>query len=269
MFTCVYNYTLDERDVMSQSLTEELREQESTRMLFKNHELIKKLIYILLSIGRGKGRTSLHDLVRSILQKHGSQANIVSYRSLKKGYSDLTYNLFEKYKTTEAYRTVSEHRFELELKKYTNREVLTSVWIGNHCNDFFLPSYRRNTHRGVIFKGLVFEIQGSVHEEKSKRNRDEYKESFLTSLGIEVIQIKNSAIYSRTTEGIFEGFNDNPPLDSTDKRNVWARIFIETIARCHHKVDDDFLSKCLMLNPEVIKSLLLIIKSHKYLGGKL
>ena len=138
-------------------------------------------------------------------------------------------------------RTHKERAFVENLRTFNAKTILHSVWIGNHCMDIFVPNVRSALGDGRRMRGLVFEIDGDVHFYEDKMRKDEIKSDILKMIGIGETAIPNWQFGEKTIKAIQAGLNGLRPLDSRERRRLWRRIYLLTIAiqmndKCFYEV---------------------------------
>lgn len=133
-------------------------------------------------------------------------------------------------RTRETHRTMSEHHFQVCTQSLTKTHVTNQVWIGNHCADYFTTSLglrRENHNRGFTQKGIVFEIDGSSHDNPIKQKKDDYKNEFLLSVGILPLRIKNNDVCIAKIKSYLLKLS---PISSHDRNRLKNKIALLTCA---------------------------------------
>lgn len=119
-------------------------------------------------------------------------------------------------------------RFKQEWKTW----LYPQTWIGNFCVDIFIPAlgaFKPDMQRGYLLKGLVFEIDGGVHESEQKMKKDLFKEKSLSDIGIQVWRLKDKQVYDGKTpvrKSINKYFG---VVCSRERLRIWGRIYLITI----------------------------------------
>ena len=63
-------------------------------------------------------------------------------------------------------------------------------------------------------KGVVIEVDGDTHAEEDQKTRDEERERYLESLGLQVIRYTNQEVL-KNLDGVLEDLNKKLSRDST------------------------------------------------------
>lgn len=138
----------------------------------------------------------------------------------------------------ESQRTKTEEKVFQELRSYYKGQIFRSFWIGNRNVDFFLPSLRGDSALQSIkgfqgsryFKGLVIEVDGSIHDRKFKMSKDNSKYQLLHKLDIGLLTIENRDMNSEVTLSMLRFIKNLKTVDSRQKRRVFRNVYIKTIA---------------------------------------
>jgi very-short-patch-repair endonuclease len=117
-------------------------------------------------------------------------------------------------------RTASERLFERIWKQETNIKIYSSMVIGRSPVDFFTPA---------IKEGIVFELDGEIHQEELKNRKDNRHEEQLKSLGVSVMRIENDETHELRTRKCIRHLTGQRLTDSRKRRRIFRRIYIETI----------------------------------------
>lgn len=140
----------------------------------------------------------------------------------------------------ECYRTPAERAFLMRVQSASKKAVHTSLWIGAHCTDLFVPNVRSQTNGHQVMRGLAIEIDGDAHNHEEKMRKDELKLMTLSMIGIGVLSVPNNEFGEKTVQHILGNLNRLRPLDSRDRRRLWTRIYALTLAI--HLSDKQFSS---------------------------
>lgn len=200
------------------SLNSKLRNEfeEKQKVLAKTNELMKLLKTLTLL---SNGKTNTKQNMRDALGINEGEKTSVTNETLKKAYYDLVEKLNCKH-ASESQRTIYEINFAKQIKKYTRRKFYQSVWIQNHCVDFFFPQLK-----------LVVELNGGIHNVEYKMRKDDRRDCNLEKLGIKVHNLDNE--YSNTVVfEIIRLIKDSKTIGSTNLKRLWRNIYIATLA-CH------------------------------------
>ncbi len=128
-------------------------------------------------------------------------------------------------------RTQEEQRIARELRKNSQIDIKSSVWIGGICVDLFFPGLGARKHRAGTraMRGLAIEINGGVHNHPVKMKKDEYRSKVLDRLHIGLTVIENYD-FSSTVCSILDRIGHGFILDHRARKRIWKRIFAETLA---------------------------------------
>lgn len=147
-----------------------------------------------------------------------------TFPELKEVYGQIVHRLNLKYK-----ESLMRPQMEIDwFKLITNhRRILfhRTIWIGNNNFDLFTASLAfRNQENKKSNLGLVFEIDGSIHNTEPKMKKDLYAEESLNRLNISLYRInKFHKMDARTILG------QTRMTDSKERRRIWTKIYLETI----------------------------------------
>ena len=125
--------------------------------------------------------------------------------------------------------TYSEELVEIWFKTNTRLKFYHLFWIGNHCVDFFTPSIKGTSENGKAGKGLVVEVDDSIHDREFKQRKDELMSKNLMALNIPVTTIKNGDLNEATVQSLFSGLSQLPKTTSRERKKILRRIYLETI----------------------------------------
>lgn len=117
-------------------------------------------------------------------------------------------------------RTGSERLFERLWREETGMKLYPSLVIGRSPVDFFTPS---------IKKGIVFEVDGGIHNSELKGIKDNRHEEQLKGLGIAVSRVSNDQSKAPRTRKTLHGLRLLRLTDTRTRRRIFRRIYIETI----------------------------------------
>lgn len=147
---------------------------------------------------------------------------------IKKAYIELVKK--KNASSREHERTSHERQLAYRLMIFTNKAILASTWIGHHCFDLFIPNVRSEIGEGRRMRGLAIEVDGDVHNLESKMRKDERKSEILQMIGVGQTHIPNLEFNEPTVKIIQERLKGLKPLDSRERRRLWKRIYLITIA---------------------------------------
>ncbi len=139
-----------------------------------------------------------------------------------------------KEKNLETTKTIHEIRAKKLIEQNFKFKFFTSFWIGNFNIDLFFPQLR-----------LAIEIDGDIHNQQAKMNKDNYKEYVLhQKFKIIILRLKNDEVVTKLIP-ILEEIKSNPIhlLSSKAKKRLMRNIYIFTIATIAHDLDEiaDFI----------------------------
>lgn len=134
-----------------------------------------------------------------------------------------------------SHRKIVEKTFaEIELYKaitsFSQTQVCPSVWIGNKNIDLFMPTLEGFViGKGRRFHGVAIEVDGGVHNLRSKSYKDNDKEEFLHWMDILTIRIQNTQVLTKNAlESLFQSYYFRP-ADTRAKRRMWKKIYLVTL----------------------------------------
>lgn len=161
-----------------------------------------------------------------------------SFIDLKTEYEALSSSLTEK--NLETLRTTAEVRFLKKAQTLSNKKIYTSIWIGSHCVDLFLPNVRSLTalYPQAVMRGLAIELNGDCHKYELKSKKDARKVNQLFALGIGVHYIDNWDLAEPLVTEITKLISGFRQLDSRERIRMWTRVYAFTLAI--HLSNEDF-----------------------------
>lgn len=180
-------------------------------------------------------------LSRKSLRCFGIFIEKIHHKKIISEYEKLSSELAQ---TMPAQKTPSETNFKLVLEKYTDMIPRTSFWIGPHCVDFFFPQYHSRAtpfgQKTQRFQGLVFEIDGSIHDQEPKMKKDEQKANALRDLGIYVQSVDNRTVNYQFVANTFYRLGVAQHNDTRSVRRLLCRLGMLTIFtwRPFKKIDE-------------------------------
>ena len=151
------------------------------------------------------------------------------FEQLKSKYLDLEKKL--NLSNPETFKTSAEIRFKKSLKMHSKKQFLSSVWIGSHCIDLFIPNIR--SHQNFpkkVMRGLAIEIDGDSHKREQKCIKDERKGYELLSIGIGTMHVPNWEFNETTIKSVLASISTLPTLDTRDRTRLLTRIYLYTLA---------------------------------------
>jgi hypothetical protein len=152
------------------------------------------------------------------------------FNILKRKYWKLTTALDKKY--PDSYRTKSEKDLIFQFRIHTRLQILTSFWIGFRNFDLFFPRVAGYSMVGDPgrMRGLVIEVDGSIHNETFKLKKDLAKQRLLHELGIGLATIENCDLNESTVVAICKNLAKQNTHDHRSKIRLWRKIFLITLA---------------------------------------
>lgn len=201
-----------------------LAEEESLRSSpTNNYELKQGILRALYKIGSGQDTK----LSRAIGQtKQLLNVKALSHKQLENFYFDVCKKLNCGPRARESHPTFPEQQCAKYLKDFTRVKFYQSIWIGNHCVDFYLQRL-----------GLVIEIDGGIHSSETKMKKDNYAEKeFKRSYKMCVARFNNEDI-SRLESTVFHLLRQSKKINTKAIRRRNRDIFINTMA-CHCSMAD-------------------------------
>lgn len=180
----------------------------------ESHKGVKVLRCLLLL---KSGSTSQKQQVRELLKLNKGAVSNVSDASLEDVYKQVCEMLNVKYQP-ETSRTFPEKIFKSEFKKYTRVDIFSSVWIGAHCVDLFIPRAR-----------IAVEINGYIHDREFKMLKDNHKESCLGQLNIMSYNVNNNDVVKEALT-LASLTKERKHIGSVNVKRLWRDIYIHTIA---------------------------------------
>lgn len=151
------------------------------------------------------------------------------FDDLKRVYMLITDRLNQEHnrKAGERHQTLSERSVIAKIERSCKLTVHSQVWIGTRCVDIFIPSVAGKFPKRA--KGLIIEIDGSVHDRAAKMKKDQSKENLLRSLGIMCTCLLNENLADKSTQKLLEEIGSMPRLTSREKKRLWKKIYFATI----------------------------------------
>lgn len=127
-------------------------------------------------------------------------------------------------------RTGPERELYQRLKDASRKQILRSVWIGRHCIDLFVPNLKSESIGASVMRGLAIEVDGDVHNYEGKMRKDHNKVQTLFSIGVAQATVLNTDLSKPTVLSMIQKINVLPTLDSRERRRLWRRIYLITLA---------------------------------------
>lgn len=147
-----------------------------------------------------------------------------TFAELKEIYGQIVHRLNLKYK-----ESLMRPKMEVDWFKIITCsqriDFRRTMWIGNHNFDIFTASLALKKQKSSKSNlGLVFEIDGSIHNTEPKMKKDNYVEESLNRLNIGLYRINN---FHKMDIGHI--LQQTRRTDSKERRRIWTKIYLETI----------------------------------------
>jgi len=199
---------------------QELKNLESENLKFKKRIDIFRIAF------KFSKQNETKKILRQILQripKYNRKNLIEQYRDLSE------FRVRHGYKEIEL--GVGERPFEHRLKKESKFKYSRQTVVGPYFLDFFLPGVaikKDEFAKGLTAKGIVFEIDGNIHEKEFKQKKDFYKDQCLGLLEIFVVRVQNHQAADYRVSKLLKDKKLNN-LDSRSRINLMERISLITL----------------------------------------
>jgi very-short-patch-repair endonuclease len=150
----------------------------------------------------------------------------ISFKELKAKYEVLSDQLSKAYPQAIS-RTNCENKFYQDIRNHTKLKPLRSVWIGSFNFDFLFYQIQG----GSKARGLVIEIDGSIHNLQLKMSKDQVKYELLRLLGICITSVNNEDIIqkSSTIKKIIQDVGQLKRLETRERRRLLKSIYLITL----------------------------------------
>ncbi len=195
------------------------------------------------------------DIETSLLKRYRNRMNSLllltqrpTQELLKQQYDALQVQVNRQYPDA-AIRTVAERAVLDKVRCATNLLFYKSIWIGNRNVDLFCPAIGslhppvlkgQKIARTSAMRGLVIEIDGTIHDRELKMKKDTSKYKLLHELGIGLTVIHNDSINEVGVNNLIKGLMQRPRLDSRARRRILRKIYVATLA--YHASDKVLVS---------------------------
>jgi very-short-patch-repair endonuclease len=194
---------------------EKIHSTEKQNLTHQNYLLLKELILI-----QG-GETKKKKIIRENLNIQSGE-EFLNIKELEHFYREACKKLSKSHKFAPSI-TSSEYEVQKILRKYVPwTKFYTSFWIGNHCNDIFIPSYR-----------LILSLEGSIHNtNQGKINKDNYRDLILAK----EFKIGVSTIFNHDSNKLKYQIADHifnkkiKAINYRSKKILMRNIYLYTIA---------------------------------------
>lgn len=167
-----------------------------------------------------------------------------SLKLLKQQYDTLQAQLNRQYPEATT-RTASERTVFDKIRCATNLVFCKSIWIGNRNVDLFCPAVG-TLHRPVlkgqkidrtpVMRGLVVEVDGTIHNRELKMKKDTSKYQLIHDLDIGLTVLHNESIHESGINNFINQLIRMPRLDSRARQRLLRKIYIVTLA--YHASDE-------------------------------
>lgn len=150
------------------------------------------------------------------------------YALIKQKYDEVSKPLKLRY---EALQTPPERQFFNQLLQQSKKAIFTSVPVGSHIIDIFIPNVRsQSSYPQKVMRGLAIEIDGDIHTYESKMKKDNRKGEELKSIGIGLTHIENWDFSNPSVQLLKNQYAHLNTLDSRERKRLWRRIMLLTLA---------------------------------------
>jgi very-short-patch-repair endonuclease len=181
-------------------------------------EKIKKVLNHMLRIW--DGNTTRKEGMRQVCGLTTLEPCLVNLSTLSDLYKIIT-RAMNQSAPLETIRTIPEQRLSEFFNINLNKSFESSIWIGNHCLDFFIPS-----------AGQVIELNGGIHNTELKMKKDRLRDDVVMDIcHIPVMEILNEDMDQQKYKIACE-LNQRRHIGTSRIRNNWKNIYIETISSC-------------------------------------
>jgi hypothetical protein len=167
--------------------------------------------------------------------------------TLKHAYNVLSKELDEEYKL-ETQRTMFENSFSKLLRGVACKiEYHRSFWIGKRNIDFFFPTLAGTpikSEQEKRYRGLAIEIDGKIHDQYEKMQRDQSKYKLLHNLGIATIVVENHHFDCPAVISILNNLSRLPRIDTRAKRRLLRNIYLITLDSHRDFIERANIKRC-------------------------
>lgn len=151
---------------------------------------------------------------------------IIPHSVLKASYRRICTGLDAK--TLLSKTTFSQKQFAQILSKKSRLRFYENVWIGKRNVDFLIPCIKIETDEWKR-RGVVYEIDGGIHNAEIKIRMDKSLYEQLFKLNLMVKCILNDDLKEHTVDSELAYLLKCPRMSSREKKRLWRNIYIITI----------------------------------------
>jgi hypothetical protein len=162
--------------------------------------------------------------------------DIIGLSHLEDVYRYISSELFSLH-PMEPTQTAEEREVISIIKKETRLDFDTSIWIGRRNVDIIFYAIAGIPNTPMRCKGLIIEVDGTIHDRYLKMQRDNSKFSMVHDLSIGLTVIENKDLKNKTFISMIKGLKKCPRLDTRAKNRLKRSIYIKTIL-CNEKLVD-------------------------------
>jgi hypothetical protein len=176
------------------------------------------------------------------LKLNESFESIVGFEKLKQTYTKVCKKIeSENDRYKESKQTLAEKTFIHFLRKKTKLKFYENTWIGRRNVDIFIPSIK-GKKRDFQFKGIVFEIDGGIHNSEGKIRKDTSLQNQLTKLNILMKTLLNNEQNKASFVSDFHELLKHPRMTTRERKRLWRNIYIFTIIKnCNKSEMENYL----------------------------
>lgn len=189
----------------------------------------KKIAYLGALCGINSSKLDFKSKISAIARR------VKDKELLKKHYEAVCAKLDWEHKNQKSV-TAAEDSFFRSFSSMCKIKLYPQTWIGNFCVDFFTPALGAilsKVMKGYSFKGIVFEIDGPIHQQEQRMKKDTLREKYLTDLNLSVWRVSNDDVYQGlglpNPKNLYEGFRK---LCSRERARIWSKVHTLTLL-CH------------------------------------
>ncbi len=164
-------------------------------------------------------------------QKPEIKLNQPSPVTLKHAFEALQCELNKKFPDA-ILRTRAENEFYNAIRRATRLKFYRSFWMINRNVDLFCPAIASgwDDTRPYDMRGLVIEIDGSIHNCECKMRKDCSKYAALQQAGIGCCVIENGDLHVPAVQNLINNLKNTERLDTRARRRQMKLIQILTLA---------------------------------------
>ena len=238
----------------------------STELTARRAEIIKGAGMALLLEELSRLNTSdsiIKTELRAKLKEFRVKIEKLEDEDLKEAYFKLSETLKRHFSRTESVTTTYEKKFLEYFRGRSRLKIEDNFWIGNFQVDAVVPSVSKGKSVGI-----VFEIDGPVHDRENKIKKDSYKMEFLKRhFKTPVYSIPNHNVTVQEVHTIVDRLQEQHRTDSKKLRGWWRRVYIYTLAfggqRANSEYSRKIINELLGLTSEQVDQLISIMRKKR------